>query len=359
MLKGVVGVFRHADRTPKQKLKMVTTNRDLLSFFKDPRKEVKLKNDINQDQLGRILEIATDLLANMSLLEENGLSPEYLEKLSLLRRVLSKGYAGTKVQLKPLKWEDDGEGETVVQALFICKWVNRHPRGSLRFKGGFITHTGVHQANSLGKYLLKSVFRDNKSLLENLQVYSNNERRVKKTAKELAKSLLEKPKFPMSSIHDNKETGRLLGDSQQASSLAKKLMDDMKNRIFNIMHMESTEGVTNVPGLELVPKPLSFIRDAYKHICGLCDEMNRNAVSGELCRNENPMLMQVSPRAPLSPTPAKVVPTEELPVQREEGNIRHDQDPGHLRLHYLRHHPQPEGHQLRHAPPLLQGGDDG
>ena len=59
------------------------------------------------------------------------------------------------------------------------------------------------------------------------EVYSNNERRVKKTAKEFAKSLLEKGKFPMSMIHDNKETGRLLGDSQQASSLGKKLMDEI------------------------------------------------------------------------------------------------------------------------------------
>lgn len=44
-LRSVVGVFRHGDRTPKQKMKMKTKESMLLKFFagKNQRKEVKLK----------------------------------------------------------------------------------------------------------------------------------------------------------------------------------------------------------------------------------------------------------------------------------------------------------------------------
>lgn len=45
-LRSVVAVFRHGDRTPKQKMKMKTNNPDILKFFDeadDPKNEIKLK----------------------------------------------------------------------------------------------------------------------------------------------------------------------------------------------------------------------------------------------------------------------------------------------------------------------------
>ena len=44
-LRSVVGVFRHGDRTPKQKMKMKTKDSIFLKFFegKNIKKEVKLK----------------------------------------------------------------------------------------------------------------------------------------------------------------------------------------------------------------------------------------------------------------------------------------------------------------------------
>eukprot|EP01114_Cavostelium_apophysatum_P016084 TRINITY_DN4517_c0_g1_i2.p1 TRINITY_DN4517_c0_g1~~TRINITY_DN4517_c0_g1_i2.p1 ORF type:complete len:420 (+),score=97.41 TRINITY_DN4517_c0_g1_i2:207-1466(+) len=50
--RGLISVFRHADRTPKQKLKIKVSNKQLLSFFEDDSTdEVKLKSDTNRAQL--------------------------------------------------------------------------------------------------------------------------------------------------------------------------------------------------------------------------------------------------------------------------------------------------------------------
>ena len=42
-LRSVVAVFRHGDRTPKQKMKMKTSDPDFLKLFGTKLKEIKLK----------------------------------------------------------------------------------------------------------------------------------------------------------------------------------------------------------------------------------------------------------------------------------------------------------------------------
>lgn len=63
-LRSVVGVFRHGDRTPKQKMKMKTKDEMFLKFFegKDVKKEVKLKTP---KQMQKLLEITRKHVSNV------------------------------------------------------------------------------------------------------------------------------------------------------------------------------------------------------------------------------------------------------------------------------------------------------
>ncbi|KAG5415618.1 hypothetical protein IGI04_003185 [Brassica rapa subsp. trilocularis] len=69
---------------------------------------------------------------------------EHAEKLRQVKAVLKEGgnFSGIyrKVQLKPLKWNGEGEEERPVEALMILKY------------GGVLTHAGRKQAEELGRY---------------------------------------------------------------------------------------------------------------------------------------------------------------------------------------------------------------
>lgn len=84
-LRCVIAVTRHGDRTPKQKMKMVVTNDQILSFFNNygvnPRKEVKLKSP---SQLQRMLDITRSLLSSRTGEEDSDIE-ESVEKLKQMR----------------------------------------------------------------------------------------------------------------------------------------------------------------------------------------------------------------------------------------------------------------------------------
>jgi hypothetical protein len=211
----------------------------VLSFFENPHSEVKLKNDSNQVKLNRLLSIVktmlegiqlqsatiTDSSGNTSPSSERpqspskvlqftgtttnanvnsslGLDPQDVEKLDLLITVLEKGYEGTKIQLKPTKFEKVDQQDVVLEALFVCKW------------GGMLTPAGIKQAHMLGRTFMDRVFGEQtEEFLQNIQFISNNERRVRRTAEEFAKELFGKENLPNDCVQDNKETAKLLGMS--------------------------------------------------------------------------------------------------------------------------------------------------
>ena len=61
-LRSVLAIFRHQDRSPKQKMKLKTTDPRFLQFFKNRTKEIKLKSAY---KLGKILEIAKTILTEL------------------------------------------------------------------------------------------------------------------------------------------------------------------------------------------------------------------------------------------------------------------------------------------------------
>ncbi|KAI0489895.1 hypothetical protein F4859DRAFT_171389 [Xylaria cf. heliscus] len=91
-LKGLVSVIRHADRTPKQKYKFTFHTQPFIELLKGHQEEVLL---IGEAALSSVLD-AVDLAIKQGV-EDRG-------KLKALRNVLVKkgGWAGTKVQIKPM-----------------------------------------------------------------------------------------------------------------------------------------------------------------------------------------------------------------------------------------------------------------
>jgi inositol-hexakisphosphate/diphosphoinositol-pentakisphosphate 1-kinase len=208
-LRSVVAVFRHADRSPKQKMKLVVNHPLILNLFKkfgkqspgSKIKEIKLKKP---KELMEVLNIASSILEEHHIDEDTiyGLNDSFFNKLFQLKMVLEKNmnFEGMtrKIQLKPLRFipiksQEGKEIETVSEALFIFKW------------GGDITHSGIEQAKLLGQTFRVQMYPsstgdggDGDGLLRlhstyrhDLKCYSADEGRCLKTSAAFLQGLLQ------------------------------------------------------------------------------------------------------------------------------------------------------------------------
>ena len=210
-LRSIVAVFRHADRSPKQKMKLVVENKLFLSLFdefgnkKKKVKEKENKNKINEiklkkpKELLRVLEIVNKILEENTEKKEILGSDNFYTKIFQIKMVLERkiNFDGLtrKIQMKPLKYEEliDENGRKkykITKALIILKW------------GGFLTHTGIEQARILGKTFRVTLYpssddeqsgllRLHSTYRHDLKCYSADEGRCLKTAASFLKGLLQ------------------------------------------------------------------------------------------------------------------------------------------------------------------------
>ena len=194
-LRCVLAVVRHGDRTPKQKMKLVITQKpllDLLEKYIDSKgKQAKLKSP---KALQELLDVTRMLLQEMSEREEEA-EKETREKFRIVKTVLEQGgqFAGInrKVQLKPLKRAiNDDPKSPVVEGLLILK------------HGGVLTHAGRQQAEALGSLFRNLMYpqsgptgggllRLHSTYRHDLKIYSSDEGRVQTSAAAFAKGLLD------------------------------------------------------------------------------------------------------------------------------------------------------------------------
>ena len=208
-LRAVLGVIRHGDRTPKQKMKLRVTSPELLDLMLKctngrTRKQAKLKTP---QLLQELLNICRDIYAKLaqqppSVDQANEEAQEELEAWKQIVSILEEGghFSGInrKTQLKPLAWEtiDTGNSEfhteKVTEALLIIKF------------GGVLTYLGKYQAECLGKAFRVRMYprgnyygsdadgllRLHSTYRHDLKIYSSDEGRVQITAAAFAKGLL-------------------------------------------------------------------------------------------------------------------------------------------------------------------------
>ena len=214
-LRSIVAVFRHADRSPKQKLKFIVNQPEILKLFdifyneklitiKDNKEKVNDLKLKKPHELLTIFNIVNNLLSKIDFEEEklNLDNDNIYIKLFQIKLILEKNlnFEGLtrKVQLRPKKWKtitikENNKTKTkykIEEALFIIKW------------GGRITHAGIKQTKLLGNTFRTQLYSSNKLTGEDLlrlhstyqhdfKCYSSEEGRSLKTAAAFLQGLLQ------------------------------------------------------------------------------------------------------------------------------------------------------------------------
>ncbi|KAG8733920.1 hypothetical protein FRC11_000144 [Ceratobasidium sp. 423] len=176
-LKANVTVFRHADRTPKQKLKFnfpvsEPWTKPFVDLLNGEREEIILRESEQLKKIGEAIQQARDL----------GAGGEDLNKLTQLNNALfSKiDLPGTKAQLKPGFTKGKTTSPRKLEKLqLVFKW------------GGEFTHAARYQSRDLGESLKKDISIMNKDVLNNVKIFTSSERRVTASAEIFAAALLD------------------------------------------------------------------------------------------------------------------------------------------------------------------------
>lgn len=269
-LKGFVSVFRHADRTPKQKAKFKMLTPELLQLLDNRQDEVILRK---KEELG--LFSAAVETALLSAQEDE----KY--KLKQMKLIVSKkgDLPGTKVQLKPSFSPTTKELETVQ---VIIKW------------GGEFTHAAIHHSTDLGENMRKDLGIINRALLEDVKIYSSSERRVIATAEAFSKPFLKLKEIPSDLIMVKKD---MLDDSNDA----KEQMDIVKAEMRDVLNNKSSPLKEYFISNCDEPKNLNELAS---HISELLIKMRETMrlnltkiseeemVAAEWCCSENPQLFR-------------------------------------------------------------------
>lgn len=201
-LKGMVAVLRHADRTPKQKFKFTFHSKPFVDLLKGHTEEVILVEEGLQD----VIEATRRAIEGRT---------EDMDKLAVLKNALDRkvGFAGTKVQIKPMflrtevieeSVEINGDSSTApsgsgsTEARVNVSRVNSvssfsaDPTKSKQVLdklqliikwGGEPTHSARYQSQDLGESYRKDLLLMNKDALEDVSVFTSSERRVTTSGK--------------------------------------------------------------------------------------------------------------------------------------------------------------------------------
>ncbi|EXJ92861.1 hypothetical protein A1O3_01415 [Capronia epimyces CBS 606.96] len=274
-LKGVVTVIRHADRTPKQKIKFTAHSQVFADLLKGHHEEVLLKGEAALASVEAAVKIA----------QKEGLEdPDKLRNLQIALAKKGK-QPGTKVQIKPMfrkKKLEEVRG-TSTEALRttspdgLAASEAKHPQlsespstersGSFsdsknigrlqtrsdsisgttfsRFSaaendlvldklqlvmkwGGEPTHSARYQSQDLGTNMRDDFKLLNRELLDDVRIFTSSENRVKTSAQIWAAAFLDRQDLPEDFITVRKD---LLDDS----NAAKDVMDKVKKKLKHLL----------------------------------------------------------------------------------------------------------------------------
>ncbi|RUP43556.1 histidine phosphatase superfamily-domain-containing protein [Jimgerdemannia flammicorona] len=267
-LKAFVSVFRHADRTPKQKMKFSFSSDPFVELLEGAHEEVIMR----QEHQLRLVSAATAKAIAMG--------SEDATKLMQLKEVLDRKseLPGTKVQLKPSFDKPDGQFQKLQ---LIVKW------------GGEFTHAARYQSRDLGENLRKDMIIMNKNVLDDIKIYTSSERRVIATADIFAHSFMGTQELPPNCLITSKE---LLDDS----NAAKEQMDAVKLRLRQLLRSDQRGSLDGAPWHEDLGEPSEMVCEVIALMHRTRETMRQNlsraedidALQARWCCSESPMLFR-------------------------------------------------------------------
>ncbi|KAL5527236.1 hypothetical protein ACEPAG_6027 [Sanghuangporus baumii] len=287
-LKANVTVFRHADRTPKQKLKFnfpigEKWTQPFVRLLNGEREEIILRESMQLSWIATAIEEAKGL----------GAEGEELNKLTLLNNALfSKiDLPGTKAQLKPVySKKQAGEIRRLTKLTLVFKW------------GGEFTHAARYQSRDLGESMKKDITIMNKDVLNNVKIYTSSERRVATSAEIFAAALLEGSHNSWSaastppshtgrssvdswdkrSTHSSQSNGYTVPlivrkDLLDDSNAAKDLMDDVKKCLKILLRPGEPEKRPDLTWPKSMKKePVEVVKEVIELLSSFRDIMKKN-----------------------------------------------------------------------------------
>ena len=270
VLKGNVTVFRHGDRTPKQKIKRSYKTRDawtapLVELMHGCREEIILRShfDVVLHALDKAKELDGADVHDLSFVTD------------IIQRKMS--FPGTKIQLKPSYHHDQLE-----KVQLVIKW------------GGEFSHAAIHQARDYGINLRRDILIMNKEALDHCTIYTSSERRVLASAETFAQAFLD------GGEHDASKNMIVRKDLLDDSNAAKDLMDNVKEELRARLqptpenaHMRPEHWPKNLPPPSLIGTEIQ------KLLHSLGETMHENfskldvdAIQDRWCTHETPVLFR-------------------------------------------------------------------
>ncbi|KAI0005061.1 cortical actin cytoskeleton protein asp1 [Russula compacta] len=289
LLKANVTVFRHADRTPKQKLKFnfpigESWTQPFVTLLNGEKEEIVLRE---REQLSRIASAVEEA-------KRLGADGEDLNKLTLLNNALFSKIElpGTKAQLKPVySKKAAGQPRKLVKLTLVFKW------------GGEFTHSARYQSRDLGENMKKDISIMNKDVLNNVKIYTSSERRVIASAEIFAAALLDQHQSSLSASSTPSRSGRSSADGVightltpkssmslrepiklierkdllDDSNAAKDLMDDVKKRLKILLRPGEPEKRPELIWPKSMNKePVEVVKEVIELLSGFRAIMGRN-----------------------------------------------------------------------------------
>ena len=276
VLKANVTVFRHGDRTPKQKIKRSFKVKDawsapLVELLHGCREEIILRSQLElvSDALQRALTIEGAPVADLEF------AADIIER--------KKQYPGTKIQLKPTF---DKTNDMLEKVQMVIRW------------GGQFSHAARHQARDYGTNMRRDMLIMNKEALHNCFIYTSSERRVFASAEIFSEAFLrdeggeEEPPKPKEMI--------VRKDLLDDSNAAKDLMDEVKKELQTLMQPDSPQAQERPEGWpDDLPPPNCITSEIRILLQSLGETMHDNfakldvdKIQQRWCTHETPALFR-------------------------------------------------------------------